>query len=323
MKSIGLLVLASLFCACATTAAGAPSHDGAASQNGGVTREMQIESLDELKDPETRAAVAAATRKDAEAGVPFGKLVSVRMTLARAADGTMFSKGFSFNIVVSDHAGFLAALNPSQRADYRRFLASAAVSTDEQIAAFATRVRVLLGHDESDPTPGLKLLDAQLVADNRVAPSSPFAPFLRPCGPGDGPGSTCAVAGTAGAGRESSASARTAAPAAADDWSRVQVGDGPVPTQIRNASDHDLVMRIRDGSGRVVAQIGLGAGASGSARLPRGSLQTLLRLVRGDQVSYYRGPGIEVPPTASRLNLTLEAASFGNLTAIDPAEFNR
>ncbi|MBC8133512.1 MAG: hypothetical protein H7X95_11075 [Deltaproteobacteria bacterium] len=284
-----------------------------------------MQSLDELKDPATRSVVAAAIRKDTEAGVPFDKLVRIRMTIAQSSEGYVASKGFSFNILVSDHAGFLAAVNPRQRAAYRRFLATLAVSTDEQIAAFTPRVRILLGHDESDPLPGLNLLDAQLFQDTRTTPSSPFAAFLRDCNSNDGPDSTCVSASPGRADQRANATSPAVRPTPpfADDWSRIQVGDGPVLTQIRNASDHDLTVRIKDRSGRVVAQIGLGAHSNASAHLPHGSLQTLLRMLRGGQVSYFRGPGIEVPPHASQLNLTLEGASISNLTPIDGSEFNR
>ena len=55
--------------------------------------------------------------------------------------------------------------------------------------------------------------------------------------------------------------------------------------------------------------------------LPYGRLNTLLRLEKDGQPSYYKGPVIEVPTNADRLDLTLEAAAISNLEKIDEANF--
>ncbi len=154
-----------------------------------------MHSLDEIQEPETRAILKAAVGKDLDAGVPLEKLVRLRMTFERTESGLLVSKGFSFNILVSDHAAFFATLNAGQQAEYRGILAKlSGSSSEDQIATFPSRVRVLLGHDERDPTPGLRFLDAQLIQDTRVAPGSPFAPLLRPCQRNDGPESKCVMA---------------------------------------------------------------------------------------------------------------------------------
>jgi hypothetical protein len=130
-----------------------------------VTVEKPMASLDDLKDGESRRIVAAATRKDTAAGVPFGELVKFRMTMGRGDDGNLYAKGFAFDIVVSDHAAFLATLSAAQRAEYRRYLARAGAANDAQIAAFTSRVRVLLSHEEGDRSPErLKLSDAQVLS---------------------------------------------------------------------------------------------------------------------------------------------------------------
>jgi hypothetical protein len=110
---------------------------------------------------------------------------------------------------------------------------------------------------------------------------------------------------------------------ASNDWSRSFEGNGPVLARITNASDNELTVRVRNAGDEVIAQVKLPARGNTSVRLQHGNLTTQLRLERSGQVNYYRGPGIDVPSSAGELDLTLQAASFSNLTPIDAGEFSR
>jgi hypothetical protein len=107
------------------------------------------------------------------------------------------------------------------------------------------------------------------------------------------------------------------------EWSHLFAGSGPVRTLIANESDNDLMMRIKDAADQVVARVRLSRHNTTTVQLPHGVLTTLIRLERGGVVGYYRGPEIQVPPSAENLHLVLQAASFGNLTPIDAREFER
>jgi hypothetical protein len=107
------------------------------------------------------------------------------------------------------------------------------------------------------------------------------------------------------------------------EWNHLFAGSGPVRTMIANESDNDLMMRIKDAAEQVVARVRLSRNDTTTLQLPHGVLTTLIRLERGGVVGYYRGPEIQVPPSATNLRLVLQAANFGNLTPIDPREFER
>jgi hypothetical protein len=111
--------------------------------------------------------------------------------------------------------------------------------------------------------------------------------------------------------------------AAADDWSQLFAGNGPVRTSLTNESEHDLLMRVKASSGDVVAQVRLAGGARTIVALPHGTMTTLIRLQRAGRPRHYRGPAIEVPANVSQLDLILKAASFSNLTPIAEGEFER
>jgi hypothetical protein len=110
---------------------------------------------------------------------------------------------------------------------------------------------------------------------------------------------------------------RTDAPSTGLDWAKTLAGNGPVRTRINNRSSLELTLRIRNLDGQVVAQIGLPGQGRAMLYLPRGSLESVIRVRQPEgEASYYRGPAIEIPQDGAELDLALEASNLSNLTPI-------